>query len=120
MAKLIFWIFVALLATALALFAGSNREAVSLALWPLPFVLELPLYLAMLAALAIGFAAGAGSAWVAGRDRRREARRRRRRIAALERELAATHAQLADVGDRRDGPQGTDIRGLRAHQVTAG
>jgi uncharacterized integral membrane protein len=91
---LIFWTCTALLAAALALFAGSNREIVALAWWPFGFVLELPLYLALLAALVLGVLIGAAAAWHAGRRWRREARRRRRRIAALERELAATQAQL--------------------------
>jgi putative membrane protein len=92
--KLLFWILVALLAVSLASFAASNRENVALALWPLPFVADLPLYLAMLGTLAAGFVLGALSAWIGGGRRRREARRRARRIAALERELAATQAQL--------------------------
>ena len=40
-----FWTGIVLLAAALALFAGSNRESVALGWWPLGFVLELPLYL---------------------------------------------------------------------------
>src|ERR1700687_1280797 len=56
--KLVFWSVVALVAAVLALFAMSNREAVALGLWPLPFELDLPLYLAILAALLIGFMAG--------------------------------------------------------------
>lgn len=92
--KLLFWFFVALVAVVLALFAVTNRATVPLGLWPLPIVLDLPLYLAIIAALLIGFVAGALCAWTAGRQRRREARRRGRRIAALERELAATQAQL--------------------------
>ena len=100
--RLIFWALVLLLAVILALFAASNREVVSLALWPLPFAVELPLYLAVLAALAIGLIAGAILTWLGGRHRRRKARRRGRRIAALERELAATQAQLADAADHRD------------------
>ena len=91
--RLLFWLFVALIAAALALFAASNREAVSLALWPLPFVLELPLYLALLAALLIGFLFGAAAAWSARRGTRRELRRRRRRIVVHERELTATRAE---------------------------
>ena len=101
--KLLFWIFVALVATVLALFAVSNRAAVSLGLWPLPFVLELPLYLAILAALLVGFLAGALAAWIGGRQRRREGRQRGRRIAALERELAATQAQLPDASENAPG-----------------
>ena len=99
--KLLFWIVVAMLGAVLALFAASNREAVTLGLWPLPFVIELPLYLALLATLAIGFVGGALSAWIAGGRRRREGRRRRRRIAALERELAATQARLPGTSDNK-------------------
>jgi uncharacterized integral membrane protein len=95
--KLIYWLLVLVAAAALASFAASNRAAVSLGLWPLPFALELPLYLALLAAMAIGFIAGAVSAWVGGRRWRRETRRRGRRIAALEHELVATRTQLPDV-----------------------
>jgi uncharacterized integral membrane protein len=94
--KLLFWTLVALVAAVLGLFAASNREAVSLALWPLPFVLELPLYLALFAALLIGFVAGALSAWAAGGRKRREARRQRRRVVALEHELVATQSRLSD------------------------
>jgi lipopolysaccharide assembly protein A len=93
--KLVFWIVVVPVATVLALFAVSNREAVTLGLWPLPFELDLPLYLAILFALLIGFISGVMAAWIAGRHRRRENRRRGRRIAALETELAAREAQPA-------------------------
>jgi uncharacterized integral membrane protein len=102
--KLSYWIVVALVATVLALFAASNRESVTLALWPLPFVLELPLYLATLAGLLIGFIAGVVAAWIAGRKRRREARLRARRIAVLERELAAREAQLPSSGESAPAP----------------
>jgi putative membrane protein len=92
--KLLFWIVVALAAVVLALFAASNRESVTLGLWPLPFVVSLPLYLVIMSALLIGFIAGIVVAWIRGQRRRREIRRRGRRITALERELAATQAQL--------------------------
>jgi len=93
--KVLYWIIVAVVAALLALFAASNRESVTLGLWPLSFVVGLPLYLAILSALLIGFISGVVAAWIAGRRRRRETRRRSRRIAALERELAATQAQLS-------------------------
>jgi len=94
--KLVFWIVVALVAAVLALFAMSNREAVVFGLWPLPFELDLPLYLAILGAALIGFISGVLTAWMGGRHRRRENRRRGHRIAALERELAAREAQRPD------------------------
>ena len=80
----------------LILFAVSNRETVSVALWPLPFLADVPFYLACFLSLFIGALIGLGAAWTAdGRDRR-ELRARRRRIEALERELAATQSQLQD------------------------
>ena len=78
----------------LILFAVSNRETVSLELWPLPFLVDLPLYLAFFLSLLAGAVIGAVAARIAGRHNRRELRRRRRRIESLERELAATHSQL--------------------------
>ena len=70
--RLLFWIFVLLVALVLAVFAVSNRESVTLGLWPAPFLVEIPLYVAMLAALAVGFVLGEVAAWIA-RRRRREA-----------------------------------------------
>ena len=104
--RVVFWIAVALVAAVLALFAISNREAVALGLWPLPFELDLPLYLAILGALLIGFVAGVGVAWAAGRHRRRE---HRRRIAALECELAAREPPLP--GARETTPARLAARG---------
>lgn len=91
------WLGVGLIAALLALFAASNREAVVVGLWPLPFVVDLPLYLVVLAATLIGFIAGAVCAWIGGARGRREARQRRRRLAAIEQELSATQAQLPGV-----------------------
>ena len=93
--RILFWILVVLIAIVLAAFAVSNREPVALGFWPLPWLVQLPVYLAVLGALLIGFVIGAIASWIGGRRRRRVARTQRRRIAALERELAATQAQLA-------------------------
>lgn len=93
--RAVYWIFVAVGAAVLAVFAVSNRENIALAYWPLPFLFELPLYLLVLAALVLGFICGEATTWLAGRRWRREVRRCGRRIAALERELSATQARLA-------------------------
>ncbi len=92
--KLVHWLVTAPLALLLVVFAVSNRESVTVTLWPLPVVLDAPLYLVVLLVLLIGFLVGQLVAWINGRHWRREARRRARRIEALERELAATQAQL--------------------------
>jgi lipopolysaccharide assembly protein A len=99
--KLLFWCVVVIVAAVLASFAASNREAVALALWPLPFVAQLPLYLAMLGALCLGAILGALAVAISGARWRREARRRGRRIAALERDLTAARAQPAAGAERQ-------------------
>src|SRR5271163_480098 len=91
--KILWWIVLALAALLLILFAVSNREMVSVGLWPLPVLVELPLYLVVLGTLILGFVLGELVAWIGGWRWRREARRSRDRIANLERELAAERAQ---------------------------
>ena len=82
----------------LILFAVSNRETVSVGLWPLPFLADVPLYLLCFLTLSFGALIGVGAALITrGRDRR-ELRTRRRRIESLERELAATQSQLSGNG----------------------
>ena len=82
------------IAIVLILFAVSNRETVSVGLWPLPFLAEVPLYLLCFFSLLIGALIGLVAAWIAGHPNRRELGARRRRIDALERELMATQSQL--------------------------
>jgi lipopolysaccharide assembly protein A len=93
--KLLFWLCVLVVAAALALFAISNQASVALGFWPVPYLIEVPLYVAVLVALLAGFLLGEFAAWLAARRWRREARRRGRRIASLETELLATQARLA-------------------------
>ena len=93
--KLIHWLVTAPLALLLIIFAVSNRDSTIVTFWPLPAELAAPLYLVVLLALLVGFLVGELVAWINGRRWRREARFRARRIEALERELAATQAQLA-------------------------
>ena len=93
--RVLFWVLALLVAVVLASFAVSNREPVALGLWPLPWLLQAPVYLAVFGALLLGVVIGALAVWAGGARRRRELRRHRRHIAALERELAATQAQLA-------------------------
>lgn len=94
--RILYWIAVIIAAIVLSAFAVSNRQSVSLGLWPFSYVLGLPLFLLVFVALLIGCAVGVLGAWVAGRRGRRELRHSRRRIGALERELAATQAQFED------------------------
>jgi lipopolysaccharide assembly protein A len=93
--RAIYWGAVIVIAALVALFAASNREIVSLQLWPLPFSVESRLFFVVLASLFIGFAVGALAVWLKGSRRRHELRECRRQNTALARELAATQARLA-------------------------
>jgi uncharacterized integral membrane protein len=93
--RAVYWAAVLVIAALLSLFAASNREIVSLGLWPLPFLAQAPLYLVVLIALFFGFVAGAIAAWIKGRHQRRQLRECRRQSEALARELASTQAELS-------------------------
>ena len=77
------------------LVAVSNTEAVQFALWPLPHVIVLPLYLLVIAVLLVGVLVGLGLGWWAGRHHRRQARERRHEVTRLEREVAGLRTDLA-------------------------
>ena len=96
--RAVYWAGVIVVAALVSLFAASNRETVSLGLWPLPYIAQAPLYLVVLVALFFGFATGAVAVWIKGRRRRRQLRDCRRHSEALARELAATQSQLAREG----------------------
>jgi lipopolysaccharide assembly protein A len=104
--RAVYWAVIIVAAALLIPFAVSNRATVSLGLWPLPFLIDLPLYLLVLLLLLAGFVAGATTAWMAGRRARRELRRRRRRSEALEGELKATRSELEShlAKERREVP----------------
>ena len=92
--RAVYWAVIVVASSLLIAFAVSNRATVSLELWPLPFLIDLPLYLLVLLLLLAGFVTGAATAWTAGRRVRRELRRRRRRVEALEGELNAARSEL--------------------------
>ena len=86
--KLINSIIAAIVALVVILFAVSNREQVSVELWPLPYQLSLSLYAVILLTILIGFIAGVIAMWLVSAGRRREARRLRRQVRDLEQSLA--------------------------------
>ena len=84
------------LAIIVVAFAIANRDTVEVSLDPLPFSFGLPLYVVAIGTLVMGFAGGAGAAWLAGHGARRAARGRKARIAVLEGELARSRAAAAE------------------------
>ncbi len=70
------------------LFAVSNRQAVTVELWPLPYQMSLSLYAVILLAALVGFIAGGIGMWMMGGARRRAHRRLRRHARDLEQSLS--------------------------------
>ncbi|PWC30984.1 LapA family protein [Azospirillum sp. TSO35-2] len=113
------WIVTLPVALVAILFAISNRGVVTLSLWPLPFTLDAPVYLATLAALVLGFVAGGFVVWNSQRRHRSRARRESRRVLVLERELkeaqaraAAAEKRLAEATRPASGPLPGPVSGL--------
>jgi putative membrane protein len=97
------WSFILVIAILLADFAISNRQPVEVKFWPLPVDFSTRLFFAVLVSAAFGFILGELVAWFGGRRWRQEVRVKQRRIEALERELAATQAQLKSTGESAGG-----------------
>ena len=76
-------------------FALSNRGAVAIGLWPFDDLVEMPVYLMALGALALGFLAGASLAGFSTITARLRARREARRADAAERSLAEDASRRA-------------------------
>ncbi len=81
--RLIGWLLALPVSLLAAVFAVANRHDLRLQLWPLPWSLDLPVYLAVLGPLVLGGLA----VWVAGHRTRAAARHHRRRAESLERQL---------------------------------
>lgn len=111
------WVAILVAAGLLIPFALSNREPVLLGLWPLPFLVDLPLYLLVLMVLLAGFVIGAAATWIAGRRIRRELRRRRRRVEVLERELVMARSQVEDQGVGNAGMKPPPTSSIRSGEV---
>ena len=99
--KFIYWSVTALIALVLVMFAVSNLGSVELKLEPLPDSIQAPLYLVVLATLAIGFVIGEAAAWIAGGRRRAEARALRRRMDRLERDVGAPPQSVSPTPPER-------------------
>jgi uncharacterized integral membrane protein len=79
----------------LVLFALSNPQPTSFSLWPTDIVVQLPLSLAVLGAMAVAFIAGALVLWFSVLGARRRARRAELTVRLLEAQVAELQAKLA-------------------------
>ncbi len=89
------------------LIAVSNRQPVQLALWPLPHLVVMPVYLLVIGVLLLGVLAGLGMGWWAGRHYRRRAREASGEAARLDRELQRLREAAASTAQAPTAPAST-------------
>ncbi len=107
--RFLFWLIALPLAVLLVVFALSNRQPLTLGLWPLPDGFAVPAYAAVLLPLLIGLVAG----MLVGAARRMAAQARAsalaRRVSSLERDLEAARAAPAAPTTVADDPAGKTL-----------
>lgn len=86
------------------IFAASNRDSVAVDLWPLPWQIDLPLFLLVLGALGLGLLFGALVGWMSAGSARTAAREARREARKLEGDLKTLKAEQAQVDAIPAGP----------------
>lgn len=86
--KLISWVFVALLAVAVIILSVGNKESVTFSFFPLPFVMDVPLFLLILAGAFFGVLLGAFRTWLSDGKLRRENRELKREALKMEGDIA--------------------------------
>ncbi len=95
--KILLWIVLLPLFLLGALFAVSNRGSVAIGLWPFFDGVEMPLFVALVGALYIGFLLGAIIAWWSAAGTRARARAERRRADALARDYASLQTRIESL-----------------------
>ncbi|WP_404381097.1 lipopolysaccharide assembly LapA domain-containing protein [Caenispirillum salinarum] len=98
--KLIRWLIGLPLAAVAIIFAVSNRQMVTVELWPFPWTADLPLYLLSLGTLAVGIVIGALFAWTAGSHKRAQSRSEKRHQEIRIRNLEHENEQLKAHNER--------------------
>lgn len=93
--RVVYWILAGVLAALAGVFALGNRGDVTVDFWPVGPSFAMPVFVALVGALYIGFALGAIVTWLAQGRTRRRAREAVRRAAALERELSQARGTAA-------------------------
>lgn len=92
------WLFAAPLLLLIILFAVTNRQDITLGLWPLPVEATLPLYTLILGLLFGSLLLGLFLGWLSQHGIRREARQHRREIAKLRGMIASAPTITTPAG----------------------
>src|SRR4051794_17246792 len=90
---MLFLILTIILCVPLVLFALSNPTPVHLTLWPADYVLDAPLSVSILVAMAVAFLLGAVIVWFSSLAQRRRARRAERMVRLLQAQIESLKAE---------------------------
>lgn len=93
--RTLYWILAGTLAALAGLFALNNRGDLTVDLWPVGPQAQMPVFVALVGTLYIGFLFGAVVAWLAGGTARKRAREMARKAAKLDLELQELKAKQA-------------------------
>lgn len=91
--RIVFWVLVIALAAVVAVFAIDNRALTTVEFAPLPYLIEMPLFLVILGSMFVGLLIGGVAAWLAQGRWRRKARELARRERQREAEMTALKAR---------------------------
>jgi len=93
-------------------FAIANNRPIDVSFWPLPILIELPVYGVFLLGLVIGVLVGGFGVWLGGHAYRRDARRLRSKVWALENQLNIIRQQEEKAqAERPGGGSAVAVRG---------
>lgn len=104
--KYISWILTLPLAIVAVVFAISNREGVSLNIWPLGMTVEAPLFILVLGSALAGLITGGFIAWLSAGTTRQRRRAAVQRAEAAERELAFLRQKIESESRAPTAPRG--------------
>ncbi|MDE1148799.1 MAG: LapA family protein [Azospirillaceae bacterium] len=94
------WIVSIPLSLVAIVFAISNRDGVTLGLWPLVDTITVPAFALVLVSLVVGFAIGGVVSWLSAGRHRRAARKEKARADQVQRDLDAARLHAADLEKR--------------------
>ncbi|WP_169543782.1 LapA family protein [Sneathiella aquimaris] len=98
--KLISWIFLIFLGIFVITLSIGNRESVSFSLFPLPFVMDVPLFMLILAGGFLGVLLGAFRTWISDGKLRRENRQLKQEVGKLKGDLSRLAAEKTPEPDK--------------------
>lgn len=91
--RVLYWIIAIPLTILITIFAVANRQATTLSLWPLPFEIDLPLFVPVLGALLIGLLIGLLFEWLLTGKHRRANRKMGSELARIQRQQEAAREE---------------------------